>query len=195
MNILNNLQDYAKRIKTNLENINLIELEKTCDILTNCYVNQINEVFICGNGGSLTMSEHFHCDHGKGIYFDTNIKPKIQPLTSSAMVTAIANDIGYDSVFSFQLEFKSKKNDILIAISASGNSPNIIKAVQKAKELEMITIAFTGFDGGKVKNLADINLWINDNNYGIIEDCHQALMHIISQNIRMNYNINKGIKL
>jgi len=195
MNVLNRLNDYALRVSMGLQNVNKEQFQKAFDVLADAYLNGKKEVFVCGNGGSLTMSDHFHCDHGKGTHFDAKMKPRIQPLTNGSILTAIANDIGYDEVFSFQLGFKAKKGDILVAISASGNSPNIIKAIEKAKELEMTVIAFVGFNGGKAKELADIFWWVRDNNYGTIEDCHQGFMHVLAQAIRTKYNCNPEIKL
>jgi len=195
MNVLQRLEDYAQRVSRGILSVDKIQFQKAFDVLCDVYLNGNKEVFVCGNGGSLTMSDHFHCDHGKGTHFDAKMKPRIQPLTNGSILTAIANDIGYDEVFSFQLCFKAKSDDILVAISASGNSPNIIRAITKAKELGMTVIAFVGFDGGKAKDLADVCLWVREDNYGIIEDCHQSFMHILAQSIRMTYNCNQEIKL
>jgi D-sedoheptulose 7-phosphate isomerase len=188
------LSNYANRINAGLESVNKKQLQKVFELLDLAYRKRI-DVFVCGNGGSLSMSDHFHCDHAKGVHYDALLRPKIQPLTSGSILTAIANDIGYDDVFSFQLSMKGSAGNILVAISASGNSPNIIKAINKAKELNMDTIAFVGFDGGKAKELADYVLHVQEDNYGIIEDCHQALMHIIAQHIRTEHNKNDEIKL
>lgn len=188
------LSNYANRVNAGLESVDKQQLQKVFETLELAYKKRI-PVFVCGNGGSLTMSDHFHCDHGKGTHFDAKMKPRIQPLTNGSILTAIANDIGYDEVFSFQLNFKAKSDDILVAISASGNSPNIIRAITKAKELGMTVVAFVGFDGGKAKDLADVCLWVREDNYGIIEDCHQSFMHILAQSIRMKYNCNQEIKL
>lgn len=188
------LSNYANRLNAGLESVNKEQLKKVLELLEHAYKKRI-PVFVCGNGGSLTISDHFHCDHAKGTHYDALLRPKIEPLTSGSILTAIANDIGYEDVFSFQLSMKGSAGDILVAISASGNSPNIINAIKKAKELNMETIAFVGFDGGKAAYLADYVLHVDENNYGIIEDCHQALMHILAQHIRESNNRNDGIKL
>lgn len=188
------LSNYANRLNAGLESVNKEQLKKVLELLEHAYKKRI-PVFVCGNGGSLTMSDHFHCDHAKGTHYDALLRPKIEPLTSGSILTAIANDIGYEDVFSFQLSMKGSAGDILVAISASGNSPNIVNAIKKAKELNMETIAFVGFDGGKAAYLADYVLHVDENNYGIIEDCHQALMHILAQHIRESNNRNDGIKL
>ena len=188
------LQDYAERVKNGLLSVDSREFEKVYETLKWAYLNQA-EVMVCGNGGSLTMSEHFHCDHAKGIFYDAKLKPRIYPLTTASILTAIANDIGYDDVFSFQVDSKGRPGDILVAISASGNSPNIIKAIEKATEKRMTTVAFVGFDGGRASQIADIVLHVKEDNYGIVEDCHQSMMHILAQHIRSEYNQNEGIKL
>ena len=188
------LSNYANRVRAGLESVDKEQLEKVLQVLDVAYRKRI-PVFVCGNGGSLTMSDHFHCDHAKGTHYDAHLRPKIEPLTSGSILTAIANDIGYDDVFSFQLSMKGSAGDILVAISASGNSPNIINAIRKAKELNMETVAFVGFEGGEAAKLADYVLHVKEDNYGIVEDCHQCLMHILAQHIRMEHNKNNGIKL
>lgn len=188
------LSNYANRVNAGLESVDKVQLEKVLETLDLAYRKRL-PVFVCGNGGSLTMSDHFHCDHAKGTHYDALLRPKIEPLTSGSILTAIANDIGYEDVFSFQLSMKGSPGDILVAISASGNSPNIVKAIKKAKEMNMDTIAFVGFDGGEAAKLADMVLHVQEDNYGIIEDCHQCLMHILAQHIRVTHNRNNGIKL
>jgi phosphoheptose isomerase len=188
------LIDYADRVCAGLKSVDEKQLQNVVEALDIAYRKRI-PVFVCGNGGSLTMSDHFHCDHAKGTHYDALLRPRIEPLTSGSILTAIANDIGYEDVFSFQLSMKGSAGDILVAISASVNSTNIIKAIQNAKELNMYVIEFVGFEGGEAAKLADYVLHVKDNNYGIVEDCHQSLMHILAQEIRMMHNKNNGIKL
>ena len=194
LRINDRLTDYANRVNAGLESVDKEQLQKVFELLDIAYRKRI-PVYVCGNGGSLTMSDHFHCDHAKGTHFDALLRPKIEPLTSGSILTAIANDIGYDDVFSFQLSIKGSAGDILVAISASGNSPNIINAIRKAKELNMETVAFVGFEGGEAAKLADYVLHVKEDNYGIVEDCHQCLMHILAQQIRTEHTKNNGIKL
>jgi phosphoheptose isomerase len=98
-----------------------------------------------------------------------------------ALYSAIANDYGFENVFSTQIEFHTHPGDLLIAISSSGNSPNIIRAVTKAKENGVKTIGMSGFKGGELVTVADISLYVGAHNYGIVEDAHQALVHILAQ--------------
>jgi phosphoheptose isomerase len=99
------------------------------------------------------------------------------------MLTAIANDFGYEISFSRQLEMQGQPGDVLLTISSSGNSPNIITAMRQARQMRIKTIAFTGFTGGEAAKIADISIHVRANNYGVVEDCHQALMHNIAQYI------------
>ena len=114
--------------------------------------------------------------------------PKIISLSSNLeLITAISNDIKYDEIFSFQLARLANKDDCLITISASGNSKNIINVIKWAKANNLKTISLNGFDGGKAKKLSDFSVNVPSNNYGIIEDLHQSIMHILSQSIRMKF--------
>jgi phosphoheptose isomerase len=107
--------------------------------------------------------------------------------SNTALLTAIANDISYDQVFAFQLKKYAKNEDILLAISSSGNSPNIIAAIEMAKSLGLQTISFVGFNGGEAKKLSDYCIHVKVNNYGVVEDIHQSLMHILTQYLRLKY--------
>ena len=109
-------------------------------------------------------------------------------------MTAIANDISYDDIFSFQLNRFGKPNDILLLFSVSGSSKNIIKCAKLAKRKKIKIISFTGFDGGKLKSLSKYSINFSTNNFGIVEDCHLSIMHFISQYIRnVNFKSNKKI--
>lgn len=145
-------------------------------------------IFVCGNGGSASIAEHFSCDHSKGVRTDTaSLRPNVVSLASNmAVITAIGNDLGYDKIFSKQLEFSNGgAGDILIAVSSSGNSPNIIRAIEQANELQMVTIALVGFDGGVAGQMANVTVHVNSDNYGIVEDCHQIIMHSWAQALRI----------
>ena len=96
------------------------------------------------------------------------------------MITAIANDIAYEESFAYQLNTTAKTNDVLITISASGDSENIVRPVEWASKNSMHTISLTGFDGGRSARISDINLHVNADNYGVIEDTHQSIMHILA---------------
>lgn len=150
-------------------------------------------VFVCGNGGSASIAEHFSCDHEKSVRTGTGLLPQIVSLSSNmAKITAIGNDMGFEHIFSTQLAFSNaNSNDTLVVVSSSGNSPNILKALEHANKMQMPSIALVGFDGGKARDLADYVLHINSFNYGIVEDCHQIIMHSLAQALRVKFNTDR----
>lgn len=145
-------------------------------------------LLVCGNGGSAAIAEHMSCDHTKGVCMDTELSPFIISLSSNmALTSAISNDINYHEIFSKQIEWFNAPNAGVLVISSSGNSPNILKALIAAKKRNMTTMALLGFDGGAAKDLAHITVHVNYKNYGVVEDCHQIIMHSIAQHIRSNF--------
>lgn len=142
-------------------------------------------IYSCGNGGSAAIANHLVCDCLKGIRTDTALKPKVHSLSTTVeLITAIVNDIGSEQMFSFQLESLGERGDLLIAISSSGASPNIVRTLRLAREMGIGTIAMTGFAGAPSRGLADVSLHVDCDNYGIVEDLHQSLMHILAQYTR-----------
>jgi phosphoheptose isomerase len=125
------------------------------------------------------------CDHTKGVIQDTLMTPFMIPLQSNvSLCTAIANDIGYEHIFSKQIEwFPSTTQFGVLVVSSSGNSPNIINALRVCKDMHIRTMAMVGFDGGLAKELADTCVHVRSNNYGIVEDAHQIIMHSMAQSI------------
>jgi phosphoheptose isomerase len=142
-------------------------------------------IYSCGNGGSAAIANHLVCDCLKSIRNGTSMRPKVHSFsTTIELITAIVNDIGSEEMFAYQLESMGEAGDLLIAISSSGSSPNIVKAIERAKEMKIRTIAMTGFTGGPSREIADVNLHVDCSNYGMIEDLHQSLMHVIAQYVR-----------
>jgi len=188
MRIAQHIEYYRNNINNGLDAIDQKTFASIVSVLTNAFLARAT-IFVCGNGGSASISEHFTCDHGKGIATNTNYFPKFVSLNSNvATLTAYANDCGYENVFKNQLVNHAETGDVLIAISSSGNSKNIIEAIQAAKKLDLKTISFTGFDGGEAKMISDLNIHIPVNNYGVVEDCHQIIMHMLAQYIRVRDN-------
>jgi D-sedoheptulose 7-phosphate isomerase len=148
-------------------------------------VNQAGQtVFICGNGGSASTATHFGCDLAKRPIVAGQPRYRVIPLTdNNALMTAISNDIGYDVVFSEQLIPLVRKGDVLIGISGSGNSKNVIKAVEVAKDAGAITIGFSGYDGGKLALAVDISVHIPSFNMAMVEDVHLMLEHAICERL------------
>ena len=183
--------DYVHHKNDLLQNIDFTELDKIINLLKKCFKDK-NIVYTCGNGGSSSLADHFTCDFIKQSNNKTNLQIKSISLTSNfSLISAIANDINFDEIFSFQIEKLCKKNDVLFLFSVSGNSPNLVKAIKKAKKIGLKTISFTGFNGGKLAKLSDLNLNFPIANYGIVEDCHVSLMHYLSQYLR-NISINNN---
>jgi D-sedoheptulose 7-phosphate isomerase len=142
-------------------------------------------IWCAGNGGSAAIADHTVCDSSKGTHVDGTPPLRSISLSSNgAMITALANDFAYDRVFSEQLKYYLQPNDAVLLVSSSGNSPNVVKACEYANERGVPTIAFVGFKGGKLKELAKHVVWIQVDNYGIVEDSHQSLIHVLTQYIR-----------
>ncbi len=141
-------------------------------------------IFICGNGGSASTATHFGCDLAKRPIVAGQPRYRVIPLTdNNALMTAISNDISYDVVFSEQLIPLVRKGDILIGISGSGNSKNVIKAVEVAKAAGAITIGFSGYDGGKLAPAVDISVHIPSFTMAMVEDVHLMLEHAICERL------------
>ena len=180
--------DYFKSFNESFISINDNELNKVIIMLERAYVKGEKRIMVCGNGGSAALANHFVCDHQKILYETKKIKPNMISLCSNpALMTAISNDNSYEDVFSDQILQIGKKNDILITISSSGNSENIIKAINVAKQKKIKCISLTGFSGGRSKKLAHLNLHVKSKNYGIIESLHHTIMNIISQYLKNKY--------
>lgn len=158
-------------------------LDRAAEILLEAYARRAG-VYSCGNGGSASIANHLQCDHLKGVRAKTDLVPRVMSLNSNAeLLTAVSNDLGYENVFSFQLESQSMPGDVLIAISSSGRSLNIIRALNWARSNDLRTIALTGFDGGAARAMAEVSIHFPGSNYGIIEDLHQAVVHSLAQYI------------
>lgn len=150
-------------------------------------VAQRRTIYSCGNGGSAAISNHLLCDFEKGIQTDTSFLPRVASLSANLeLITAIANDIQYDDVFVYQLRTLADPGDVLITISSSGDSENVVRAAQWARDNGVHTIAFTGFEGGRSAKFAAVNIHVPADNYGIIEDLHQSVMHILAHSLRMD---------
>jgi D-sedoheptulose 7-phosphate isomerase len=137
-------------------------------------------IFVCGNGGSATAASHFACEMLKGASYKRSPRFRIISLTDSqATLTAYSNDVSYECVFVEQLKNFAQPGDVMIGISASGNSPNVLRAVEYANSAGCRTIAFSGRDGGRLGPLAQINIQAADPHIGHVEDAHLVALHMI----------------
>jgi D,D-heptose 1,7-bisphosphate phosphatase len=177
---------YMAELAKSIDTINLGAVERAADILRAAYLRDA-AVFACGNGGSASIANHLQCDHVKGVRIGTNLTTRVFSLSTNVeLLSAIANDLGYDSVFEFQLQSHARPGDVLIAISSSGRSSNIVRALDWAQANDVQTIALTGFDGGPARRAAGVSIHVDSTNYGIIEDAHQTCMHLLAQYIRQS---------
>lgn len=187
----NNAKDYTDayfdRLQSATATVNRENIARAAQILSEIYSNG-GTVYSCGNGGSAAIANHLVCDHCKLVQTDTDLTPRIYSLSATIeIITAIANDISYDEVYTYQLSSLAKPGDCLITISSSGDSPNIVSASTWAKDNGLPVISMTGFSGGRSAGIADVNLHVDADNYGIIEDVHQSLMHLLAQYIRQDH--------
>ena len=181
-NLLKNyLQDYVGRLT---DILNKIDPEKLGEVVTT-FIDAFksgNTIYVVGNGGSAATASHMQADFRFFVRYFSKFRPKIIALTDNVpMITAIGNDNNFDDVFVEQMRGQFVAGDVLIAISASGNSPNLVKAAEYANELGGKTIAFVGFLGGKLNEIATVPLYTPNpkGDYGPIEDVHMILNHII----------------
>lgn len=187
--------DFSNEIKRYLEeeiklinDIDVDELNNAMNLLEETRKNN-STVYVFGNGGSASTASHMQNDFNKGISEHLKERYNFVSLCDNvATMMAIANDDCYENVFYNQLENKLKKDDVIIAISGSGNSKNIIRAVKYAKQCGNKVIGFTGYDGGELKKISDINMHVNLNNMQITEDLHiifnHCMMYILCQYIK-----------
>lgn len=140
-----------------------------------------NKLLICGNGGSAADAQHFAAEIVGRFTRERRGYPAIALTTDTSILTAIGNDYGYDTIFSRQVEALAGKGDIVIGLSTSGNSPNVLKAFELAAKMECTTVALLGKDGGSIKDHADFNLIINSNITARVQECHILIIHILCE--------------
>lgn len=172
------IQNYLSKLTSSLNNDNYKEIEKLSLLLIET-INSNKNIYICGNGGSAANSIHIANDF---IYLNNKLKEnkviKVESLSSNpAIITCLANDKSYDEIFSFQLTTKADPNDLLIILSGSGNSKNIVKAAVESKKIGMKSFGIIGFDGGAVKEILDDYIHIKISDMQIIEDMQTIIFH------------------
>jgi D-sedoheptulose 7-phosphate isomerase len=143
------------------------------------------QVLVLGNGGSASTAAHYVTDLVKTAWVPGQRRLRTLSMTDNpGLTTAIGNDIAFEESFSFPLESYAREGDLVIAISGSGNSPNIVSACRFAKSLSLEVVGLTGFDGGELGRLADLHVNVPSDNYGLIEDLHLSMGHMIGQGLR-----------
>jgi len=173
-------EQYRTQLLGVIESLDLSQVETATAWLRQAR-DENRQVFTCGNGGSASTASHFVTDLVKGASYGHERRFRIQALTDSlSTITAYANDVSFDSIFAEQLKNHAAPGDLVLCISGSGNSPNVLAAAQVARELGCRIIALTGRDGGKLAPLADLNLAVAHPHMGRIEDAHLIVCHMIA---------------
>jgi D-sedoheptulose 7-phosphate isomerase len=175
----NHVADYLGRLERSLEGISPVDVAEIGEALYRAYGMGAG-VFVVGNGGSASTASHMAADLAKNTIGPNMRRFRVLSLNDNvSLLTALANDVGFESVFSEQLVNLIQPGDVLIAISASGNSPNVVRAVEYANEARAQTIGLLGFGGGRAAELVDRALVVDSTDYGVVEDAHLVINHIL----------------
>jgi D-sedoheptulose 7-phosphate isomerase len=178
------IDEYLEDLVSLLGRLPLSSIQDVISILVHARLGN-KQVFIMGNGGSAATASHFACDLGKGTLVPGLPRFRVIALTDNMpLFSALANDYGYDHVFCEQLKSLVQSGDVVIGISGSGNSPNVLNAIEAAREVRAITIGFVGFDGGALKNQVDVDIHVPSNCMEQVEDTHLVLEHLICTCLR-----------
>jgi D-sedoheptulose 7-phosphate isomerase len=176
--------DYLAELRSCIDEIETQDVVAVAEAIYRTYLTS-RQLFIFGNGGSAATAAHMVCDLRKGAAVPGRRRIKAFNLSDNIpMLTAVGNDLDYEYVFVEQLIDNIEKGDIALGISASGNSPNVLAAIRYAQEKGATTIGFTGFGGGKLRQMADISINLSCRDYGKVEDMHLSLEHMITCMVR-----------
>ncbi|RJQ29502.1 SIS domain-containing protein [Candidatus Parcubacteria bacterium] len=180
------IKSFADKVRASLENLPSKEIAKALNILQAVYERD-GRIYVFGNGGSLAIATHWVSDFNKTVFSHHLDKPArrfqaIRLPTTEAELTAWANDVGFDMVFVGPLKNYLQDSDVVVGISSSGNSPNVVKAVEFAKEHKVPVIGLSGFDGGKLNDLADAKILVPTpkDEYELVEVVHTAIFHLMT---------------
>jgi D-sedoheptulose 7-phosphate isomerase len=170
---------YKEQLLQAIESVDLGKVSEAIGILTQARAEG-RAIFVCGNGGSASMASHFATDLVKGASYGYPTRFRVMALTDSLpTITAYSNDVGYECVFVEQLKNFAKPGDVVVAVSSSGNSPNVLRAVEYGNSIGCRTIGLSGRDGGRLGPLAQLNIQVSHSHTGRIEDLHMIVLHMI----------------
>lgn len=183
------IESYASSMEEALKFLDKPALNKLIELIWDTYKTG-GTIYFAGNGGSASTASHMASDIGKNTVLDYRNQEEKRFKTLSlcdnvSWITALGNDISYDDIFSEQLKNFGKSNDLLVVVSGSGNSINIVKLVIVAKKMNIMTAGILGFDGGIVKGLVDHSLIVKSNDYGIVESIHSCIQHFIVEGLKL----------
>ena len=174
------IKEYYKELSDTLLKLDYEQISEAMNALVDCYENG-GTVYVFGNGGSSATASHMVCDFNKGVSMKKSKKFNFVCLSDNTpILTALANDLSYEDVFAYQIEKILTKDDLVLAISGSGNSKNIIKACEVAKKAGVKIIGMTGYDGGKLYQMADYHLHAPINDMMKAEDIHMSFDHMMA---------------
>ncbi len=177
---------YLQAVQATINNLDPEVIASFATHLENAY-NSNQSIYVIGNGGSAANASHFAQDLAKGIFFDAPVAKTMKAISLTdniAHITAIANDTGYQNIFSAQLNTYAQDSDVLICISGSGNSENIMEAVKAAKQKNMFVIGVTGFDGGQLKSMSNFSVHVPLHEMCTVESIHSIIFHLIVLELR-----------
>lgn len=176
--------DYFDDMARTMGEVDHRDVTRVIDIIVGAYEKD-RQVFVFGNGGSASTASHFACDLGKGAAVEGLRRFRIMSLNDNmAHFSAIANDMGYENIFVEQLKNLLNRGDVVIGISVSGNSPNILKAMRFARRQGATTVGWIGNGGGKLRALTDAAITVSSGDFGLVESLHMILEHLIAHSIR-----------
>src|SRR5437867_502555 len=179
MNANNFPEQYRSKLLHTLQSIPLDKVEEAIRVLSRAREEK-RSIFVCGNGGSASTASHFVCDMVKGASYGRETRFRIQALTDGLpTITAYSNDLSFEQIFVEQLRNFAQPGDVLIAISGSGNSPNVLRAVEYANSIGCYTIGLSGRDGGRLAPLSRLSIHVPEPHMGRIEDAHLQICHMI----------------
>lgn len=185
---MNHSEQYRAELHQVLDSIDIAKVRQAIEIFREAR-DDGRYIFICGNGGSAASASHLVCDIVKGSSYNNPNKFKMMALNDSGpTLTAYANDVGYDSVFLEPLKNFARPGDVVMALSGSGNSPNVIRAIEYANSIGCTTIGLSGRDGGKLAPMSALSIHIPFQNMGRIEDAHMVVCHMICYHFMENDN-------
>jgi D-sedoheptulose 7-phosphate isomerase len=178
------ITNYLATLRRVLDELSTQQVESVLEVFERAYQND-RTIFICGNGGSWATASHWVCDFVKGATAAGSRRIKMMSLGDNVpTLTAYANDVNYNVVFSEPVLTFARKGDVVVLITASGNSPNVLEAAKAAREVGAITVGLIGFGGGKLSTLVDHEITVSCKEYGPVEDLHMILDHIVSLHMR-----------